>query len=183
MRPTSASVSSAARIVMAGPCSAYPPDAPPDLAYPRELEAARPSMRQHGARDRRFRTLEPRVVLEPRHRLVARGGEQPGVAQQVRDPEGRQAGLPRAEEVAGTTLLEIRFGDAEAVRRPLEHAEPLVRLLRHPAADGEEAVAPVRPAPDPAAQLMELRQAEALGVLHHDDRRVRDVDADLDHGR
>ena len=37
-------------------------------------------------------------------------------------------------------------------------------------------------APDPAAQLMQLRQAETLGVLDHHDGGVGDVDADLDDG-
>ena len=37
-------------------------------------------------------------------------------------------------------------------------------------------------AADAAAQLVELRQAEALRVLDDDHRRVRHVDADLDHG-
>ena len=37
-------------------------------------------------------------------------------------------------------------------------------------------------AADAAAQLVELRQAEALGVLDDHDRRVRHVDADLDDG-
>ena len=39
-----------------------------------------------------------------------------------------------------------------------------------------------RAAPDPAAQLVQLREAEALGVLDHHDRRLGHVDADLDHG-
>ena len=37
--------------------------------------------------------------------------------------------------------------------------------------------------PDPAAQLVELGDAEAVGVEDHHDRGVRDVDADLDHRR
>ena len=36
-----------------------------------------------------------------------------------------------------------------------------------------------RPAANPAAQLMQLRQPEALGMLDHHDGGVRDVDADL----
>jgi hypothetical protein len=59
----------------------------------------------------------------------------------------------------------------------------LIRLVGHPAGHGEEAVARVRAPPDATAQLVELRQAEAIGVLDRDHRRVRDVDADLDHGR
>ena len=41
----------------------------------------------------------------------------------------------------------------------------------------------MRAAPDAAAQLVQLGQPEAIGVLDHDDRGVGDVDADLDHGR
>jgi hypothetical protein len=38
-------------------------------------------------------------------------------------------------------------------------------------------------APHPAAQLVQLRQAEALGMLDHHHRGRRHVDADLDHRR
>ena len=47
----------------------------------------------------------------------------------------------------------------------------------------EQAPARRRSTTDPAAELVELRDAEPLGVHDHHDRRVRDVDADLDHGR
>ena len=40
-----------------------------------------------------------------------------------------------------------------------------------------------RAAPDPAAQLVELREAEPVGALDDHHRRRRHVDADLDHGR
>ncbi len=36
-------------------------------------------------------------------------------------------------------------------------------------------------APDPPAQLVQLGEAEPLGVLDHHDARLRHVDADLDH--
>jgi hypothetical protein len=36
---------------------------------------------------------------------------------------------------------------------------------------------------DAAAQLVQLGEAEALGMLDHHDRRIRHVDADLDHRR
>ena len=38
-------------------------------------------------------------------------------------------------------------------------------------------------AADPAPELVQLAEAVALGVLHEHHGRVRDVDADLDHGR
>ena len=47
----------------------------------------------------------------------------------------------------------------------------------------EQAVGGVLAPPDPAAQLVQLGDAEALGPLDHHHRRVGDVDADLDHGR
>ena len=39
----------------------------------------------------------------------------------------------------------------------------------------------MRAAADPAAQLVQLRDAVAVGLLDHHHRRVRHVDADLDH--
>ena len=39
------------------------------------------------------------------------------------------------------------------------------------------------PAADPAAELVKLGEAEALGVLDEHHARVRHVDPDLDHGR
>jgi hypothetical protein len=41
----------------------------------------------------------------------------------------------------------------------------------------------VRAAADAAAELVELREPEPVGLLDDHDRRVRDVDADLDHRR
>ena len=37
-------------------------------------------------------------------------------------------------------------------------------------------------APDPAAQLVQLGEAEALGMFDHHDRRVRHVNADFNDG-
>ena len=47
----------------------------------------------------------------------------------------------------------------------------------------EQAVALLRAAADAAAQLVQLRETEPVGLLHDHDRRVRHVDADLDHRR
>src|SRR5687768_11145640 len=82
----------------------------------------------------------------------------------VRDPERGQARLPRAEEVARSARLQVLLGDDETVRRLLEHLEPSARVGRRVRADDEGA--PRRPsrAPDPAPKLVELREAEALGV-------------------
>ena len=37
--------------------------------------------------------------------------------------------------------------------------------------------------PDPSAQLMQLRQPEALGMFDHHDRGIRHIDSDLHHRR
>ena len=41
----------------------------------------------------------------------------------------------------------------------------------------------VRPAPDAAAQLMQLRQSETLGIFNEHDRCIRNIDAHFDHRR
>ena len=106
----------------------------------------------------------------------------------MRDPreaEVGEPGLARAEELALAADLEVLLGELEAVGRRDQRLEPVVRALRQLLlrAGDEQAVRLLRPAPDPAAQLVQLGEAEAVGLLDDHDRRVRDVDADLDHGR
>lgn len=50
------------------------------------------------------------------------------------------------------------------------------------AAGDQQAGGAVRPATDPPAQLVQLGDAEAIGVHDHHERGIGDVDADLDHG-
>src|SRR3954471_134333 len=65
---------------------------------------------------------------------------------------------------------------------PRDRLEPRLRRIRLGVAE-EDAEGLVAPTPDPAAELMELGEAEALRPLHQHHRGVGDVDADLDHGR
>ena len=65
---------------------------------------------------------------------------------------------------------------------PRERPQPFARLVAGRL--GEQVALPRhRPATDPAAQLVQLRQAEALRVLDHHQRRVRHIHADLHHRR
>ena len=94
-------------------------------------------------------------------------------------------GLARAEQLAGPAQLEIDLGQLEAVRRLDERLQArdrgLRELLLRPR--DEQAVRLLRaPAPH-GPELVQLRQPEAVGLLHDHDRRVRHVDADLDHRR
>ena len=90
-----------------------------------------------------------------------------------------------AEQLACAAQLEVDLGQLEAVGGLDERLQPgdrrLRQLLLRPR--HEQAVRLLRPTPDAAAELVQLGQAEAVGLLHDHDRRVRHVDADLDHGR
>ena len=81
------------------------------------------------------------------------------------DPEGRHPPLPGAEEVAGAADLEVLLRDREAVLGRDHDVEARPRHVGEPAVGQEDAGGRGRPAPDAAPQLVELRQAEALGVL------------------
>ena len=75
------------------------------------------------------------------------------------------------------------LGDDEAVGRVGQRLEPLAALVGQRILIQQDAERLVRTAADAAAQLVQLRQAEPLGVLDQHDRGVRDVDADFDHRR
>ena len=100
-----------------------------------------------------------------------------GVAQVAR------ARLAQARQLALAAHPQVELGQVEAARvlaqrlqAPLPELAGLRRLE-------QEAVRLVAAAPDATAQLVQLREAEAVGVLDHHRGRVRDVDADLDHRR
>jgi hypothetical protein len=131
------------------------------------------------------RVLPRPVFVAQLRREAARLLDQVAVLTELREAEVAPARLARAEELALAAKLQIRLGELEAVRCAHERVEPraggLGQLLDRPR--DEQAVALLSPASDAAAQLMELREAEPVRFLHDHDRRVRDVDADFDHGR
>src|SRR3954451_23986005 len=103
----------------------------------------------------------------------------------MRELQIRQAGLPRAEQLAAAAKLEVDLRQLEAVGRAHERFETLdggVGQVLARARD-QKAVRLLRSAADASAQLVQLREAEAVGFLHDHDRCVRDVDADFDHRR
>ena len=96
-----------------------------------------------------------------------------------------EARLARAEQLSLAADLEVALGELEPVGRRHHRLEAVAgdvgELLLRPG--DEQAVGLLRAAPHAAAQLVELGEAEAVGLLHDHDRRVRHVDADLDHRR
>ena len=130
------------------------------------------------------RVGEQALVLEPA-RDLARPLEEVAVRAQPHEAEIREPRLARAEQLAFAADLEIALGELEPVGRRHHRLEPLDRALGQllPRPRDEQAVRLLGAPADAAAQLVELREPEAVGLLDDHDRRVRDVDADLDHGR
>ena len=98
------------------------------------------------------------------------------------------AALLLAEELAGAADLEVVGREHEAgakLLHRLDGLEPLGRIARERFARwGDEVrVSAMVRAADPAAQLMELRQAHVVGAIDHDGVGRGNVDAALDDGR
>ncbi len=85
------------------------------------------------------------------------------------------------DQLALAAQLQVDLGQAEAVGVLVQRAQPdRARRRRRP---DEQAARTVLAAPDPPAQLVQLGDPEALGVLDQHHGRVGHVDPDLDHGR
>ena len=96
--------------------------------------------------------------------------------------------LLAAEQVAGAANLEVERRDAEAaaeIAELLDRRQPLLRDRRQVVFGRNQQVGVRRPigSPDAAAQLIELRQAVAIGAVDDDRVGVRDVEAVLDDRR
>ena len=111
-------------------------------------------------------------------RGAARALEQLDVLGHPREAERREPGLAHAGQLALAAQPQVDLGEPEPVVVRRQRLEPL-RGLR----PEQQAQRVVAAAPDAAAQLVQLGDAVALGVLDEHHGRVRDVDADLDHRR
>src|SRR5262245_13195303 len=105
--------------------------------------------------------------------LLPRFLEDREVARKVGRAELGEARLPRAEELAVAAQLEVDLRDPKAVVGLGHRAHAAPRILAEPAAREQDAVRLPLAATDPAAQLVQLREAEALGVLDEHHARVR----------
>ena len=131
--------------------------------------------------DQRSATGSAMPALQARHRLLQH------LLVELEADLLDVAGLLVAEQVAGAADVEIVAGELEAgaerVER-LQHLQPPLGLRGDLAVrrQREQRIGAQLRAPDPAAQLVELRQAEHVGAV--DDQRVggRDVEAGLDDG-
>ena len=100
---------------------------------------------------------------------------------QAGDAEQRHPALPRAQHFAAAPQSQVLFGDDESILGAAHDVQSLARRVRQRLAIEQDTRRLLCAASDPAAQLVQLRQPEALGMIDDHDGGVRHVDADLDH--
>src|SRR5947199_422100 len=93
--------------------------------------------------------------------------QQVRIAHQIRDPQLRESGLTRAEQLPGSAQLEVAARDLKAARALPDHPEALARQCRQRPAVQQHAGARLRAAPDAPAQLMQLPQSHAIGLVEY----------------
>ncbi len=86
-----------------------------------------------------------------------------------------------AQQFAGTAQLQILACDLETVAEFENDLEPCAGELRQGIFVQQYAYRLAAAAPHASAQLVQLGQAHAFGVLDHHQRGIGHVDADLDH--
>src|SRR5690242_6139259 len=97
--------------------------------------------------------------------LLGRGdrhADEIGVVLHVGEAKQRIAALPLAEIFARPALLEVALRDHESIGVLVDDLEALARSFGELFAIEQDANALARAAPDAPAQLVQLRQAEAL---------------------
>ena len=112
-------------------------------------------------------------------RRLLRGLQDIHIGAQVCNMHRRKSVLARAEEITRPAQLEILLGYLKAIVGFGHDLEPRLRRLVI-AVGNEHTIALMLPSTDAAAQLVQLAQAEAVGVFDYHQRRVRHVNADLD---
>src|SRR5262245_32948829 len=125
-----------------------------------QLQRSRVPLADHAPQPRMLGTLETGISLEKTCGGGSRAQVELLVAQGIRNAKRRHTTLTLAEEITHPAKTEILAGDLETVVRAHEHIEPSRRLGTHIAQENAKRL--LGAAADPASQLMELREAEAL---------------------
>src|SRR5215210_3613262 len=142
--------------------------APPPIGPIRRIRPIGPIFegRPHPPRRLLPQSFESRLFEPPQEppRIIPSPLEPIPILRQPGETELRQPRLPGTEHVPGPADLQVRLGDHEAVVGLLEDLQAALRLGGPLAVEGEAEGRP-RAASDPAAELMELGETEALGAL------------------
>ncbi len=128
-----------------------------------------------------FGLTQIRIFLEDSLRLRLRLLDQFDVGDARHAEAVGEARLARAEKFARTADLQIFFRQHEAVVR-LSHDLQAFVFGGVFARGDEQTVRLIRAAPDAPAQLMQLRQTEAIRAFDQHDGRVGNIHADFDDG-
>ena len=89
------------------------------------------------------------------------------MAREVRQAQGGEAALADAEHLAGAAQPQVLLGDAKAVVGRAQDLETRARRGRERLVIEEQASRCSGAPADPPAELVQLRETEALGVLDH----------------
>ena len=92
-------------------------------------------------------------------------GDQMTVGLQLGESEIGQAALAQAQRIAGPAQAPILFGDDKAIIGLAHHFQPRLGSLADRSLVQQQAGGGFLATPDPAAQLVQLGQAEAFGML------------------
>src|SRR5580765_4031683 len=96
---------------------------------------------------------------------AARRLDEHAVAAEIGEAEERVSALPLADMITRSAQLEVVTRDLESVAVLADHLDPRFRRVRQVFPEQEDADAVVRTAADPAAQLVQLGEAEALSTF------------------
>ncbi len=107
--------------------------------------------------------------------------EEPHVSKKMGNLEIRHSRLPCPEQLSWPPQLQIPFSELKTIR-PLHHGLKSGRALlgEVPAVNQEADRLGLGP-PDPSPNLMQLREAKAIGMLYHHRRRPRNIHSHLHH--
>jgi hypothetical protein len=109
--------------------------------------------------------------------------QQVRIPHQVRHTQLREAGLARAQQLAGSAQLQVSPRNLEAVVGLANRLQTFACQRRERRALQQRAGADRGAATNPATQLVQLREAHALGILDDHECGVRDVHTYFDDGR
>ena len=99
---------------------------------------------------------------------------------QISEAKAGKARLLCAEHLALAAQPQIFLGDPKTILGLAHDRDAGFRILAERRFIKQETRRLAAAAPDASAQLMQLRKPEPLGMLDHHDRRLRNIDTDLD---
>jgi hypothetical protein len=108
-------------------------------------------------------------------------GQQRGDLLEIGDAERRVARLARAQQFAAAAQAQVFLGQQEAVLRLAHQRQPFAPHFADHVAAQQQAGRFLAARAHAPAQLVQLGQAKAFGLLDHHQRGIGHVHADLDH--